>query len=183
MRSRILMRAAQNGDLLAFADDILLTANSIAEAEKLLKEMEDWKDLFGLQINKTKTVFFTNRRDCKNVTSMGVDKDYLRVESFKYLGVRCSLKYDQIRKETKKAINKNLKIMSRRLKQVKQVRVKETIIQAYFRSLVVFHCTPLLITGLIHDEFILNLERNLFKKLMRISNFINNGSLQKWTKG
>ena len=47
----------------------------------------------------------------------------------------------------------------------------------------VFHCTPLLIVGLINEEFILNLEHNSFKKLMRISNFINNDILQKWTKG
>ena len=49
--------------------------------------------------------------------------------------------------------------------------------------MVVFHCTPLLIVGLINEEFILNLERKAFKKLMRISNFINNDILQKWTKG
>ena len=128
MQSRILRNAVENGDLLAFADDILLTTNSIADAEKLLKEMEDWKDLFGLQINKAKTVFFTNRRDCKEVSTIGSTKEYQRVDSFKYLGVRCSLKYDRIRKETKQAITKNLHLMSRRLKKVKELRVKETII-------------------------------------------------------
>ena len=128
MQSTILRKAVESGNLLAFADDILLTTNSIVEAEKLLKEMEDWEDLFGLKINKGKTVFFTNRKDCKDVTNMGSTKEYQRVASFKYLGVRCSLKYDQIRKETKQAITKNLQLMSRRLKKVKETRVKETII-------------------------------------------------------
>ena len=76
MNSRILRKAVESGNLLAFADDILLTTTSIAEAEKLLKEMEDWEDLFGLKINKGKTVFFTNRKDCKDVTTIRSIKEW-----------------------------------------------------------------------------------------------------------
>ena len=157
--SKVLQKAAEKGELLAFADDILLPVNSLKIAEKLLKEMENWKESFGLELNKQKTVFFTNRKDYKDIEKIGDGEGYKRVESFKYLGIKCSLKYEKIRKETKKVITRNLQIMSRRLKKCKEMKVKETIIQAYFRSLVIFHCTPLYIAGMINEDFILALER------------------------
>ena len=40
-----------------------------------------------------------------------------------------------------------------------------------------------MIAGLIKDDFILLMERKLFRKMMRISNIINNEILQGWTKG
>lgn len=178
--SPLLTNAAASGDLLAFADDILLTGNSVEEVSALLAEMDFWQTSHGLLINRQKTVFFTNRRDCKELTTI---MGYQRVDSFKYLGIKCTLNYHDIRVDTKSAILKNLQIMSRRLKKSKNLKVKDAIIQAYFRSLVVFHCTPLFITKLINEEFILKLERQLFRKITGISTFINNDLLKGWTKG
>ena len=74
-----------------------------------------------------------------------------KVDSFKYWGIKCSLSFPTIRREAKESINKNLQVMSWKLYKVQDWRVKETILHAYFRSLMIFHCTPLLMSNIIND--------------------------------
>lgn len=178
--SKVLKLAAEEGNLLAFADDLLLVADSTDEVVKYLLAIEKWIGKFGLEVNKTKTVFMTNKKTMNGRNEIRWVK---RVESFKYLGINISLSTLAIRKSAKIAIEKNLKIMGWKLKKVKDWRVKETILWAYFRSLAIYHCTSLLIANIINHDFILNLERKAFRAIGRIPNYFNNDLIQDWTQG
>ena len=66
--SRILRKAVEDGKLLAFSDDLLITADSEEEMEVFLEEFEKWEETFGLIMNRSKTVWMSNRFDLKRRT-------------------------------------------------------------------------------------------------------------------
>ena len=92
--SRILRKAVDDGKLLAFADDLLITADSEEEMEMFLQEFQKWEESFGLIMNRTKTVWMSNRYDLRGKKKIQWVE---RVEEFKYLGINCSLSVQKIR--------------------------------------------------------------------------------------
>ena len=90
MSSNVLKTCVQAQKLLAFADDLLLIAESTEEVKVMLKAIERWQQSLGHTINKTKTVFMSNRNDIRKINSIGWIK---RETNFKYLGIRCSLNF------------------------------------------------------------------------------------------
>jgi hypothetical protein len=91
--SGLLKKFANEGKLLAFADDILLIADNQDEVIKVNNCIGTWKTEFGMQLNIKKSIWMSNAHSVKDLNSIG---DIKRVESFKYLGISCSLSVDQI---------------------------------------------------------------------------------------
>lgn len=66
MTSEVLIKCIEKGDLIAFADDILVMAADLNEAEIIIKEMEAL-GLYGLCVNKKKTKIITDIKELKDV--------------------------------------------------------------------------------------------------------------------
>ena len=72
---------------LDFADDLALTSNTIAGAEKLLHDLEHAADLVGLSLNALKTEYMTVNINTTDETVRTIHGDNIKhVEDFKYLG-------------------------------------------------------------------------------------------------
>ena len=82
--SRTLEDLRSRGDLLAFADDMLVCSNSQAEIAQVINEIEAWRGPFNLKINKNKSEVLTND---KADTINGVRC----VRQVKYLGLKIEL--------------------------------------------------------------------------------------------
>ena len=61
--SPVFSSALSRGDLIAYADDIVILTQSIAMMETILTELENLEEAFGLKINKKKTVFLSNKKE------------------------------------------------------------------------------------------------------------------------
>jgi hypothetical protein len=58
---------AKDGNLLAFADDLIIITESEAEAKNALSSLSSLEE-YGLSINCDKTQIMTDREDMKEVT-------------------------------------------------------------------------------------------------------------------
>ena len=82
--SRTLEDLRSRGDLLAFADDMLVCSNSQAEIVQVINEIEAWKRPFNLKINKKKLEVLTyDKADAINGVRC--------VKQVKYLGLKIEL--------------------------------------------------------------------------------------------
>ncbi len=72
------------GDLLAFADDMLVMTNALGELKMAISELESLKDKWNLRLNKKKSEILT-RESTLEVSGVKC------VKSVKYLGVRVVL--------------------------------------------------------------------------------------------
>ena len=82
--SKTLEDLRSRGDLLAFADDMLVCSNSHAEIVQVINEIEAWKGPFNFKINKNKSEVLTNdKADAINGVRC--------VKQVKYLGLKIEL--------------------------------------------------------------------------------------------
>ena len=72
------------GDLLAFADDMLVMTNALGELKMAISELESLKDKWNLRLNKKKSEILT-RESTLDVTGVKC------VKCVKYLGVKVVL--------------------------------------------------------------------------------------------
>ena len=72
------------GDLLAFADDMLVLMNALGELKVAISELESLKDKWNLRLNKKKSEILT-RESTQEVSGVKC------VKNVKYLGVRVVL--------------------------------------------------------------------------------------------
>lgn len=80
-------KATQEGQLLAFADDLLLIAKDKAEATKLITSLQETFEQFDLQVNLSKSAILTsNSKVRKEKQICGIEIQ----ETTKYLGVTIS---------------------------------------------------------------------------------------------
>ena len=71
-----------------FADDLALTTDTVAEAEKLTQEIEKVAATVGLQMNEGKTKFMTQNIENPGALRTLSNKSIEHVEDFVYLGSR-----------------------------------------------------------------------------------------------
>ena len=128
--SRTLEDLRSRGDLLAFADDMLVCSNSQAEIAQAIKEIEAWRGPFNLKINKNKSEVLTNE---KTADINGVKC----VKQVKYLGLRIELDLQQQRKTAVLQIQRNLNHLKWKLKDA-EPDVKEQLMCCLVRSLLVY---------------------------------------------
>jgi hypothetical protein len=74
----------RRGDLLAFADDMLVMSNSQPEIEMIISELVKLQDNWNLRLNKKKSEILT----CENLPEIGGVKC---TKGVKYLGVRVTV--------------------------------------------------------------------------------------------
>lgn len=81
------------------------------------------------------------------------------------MGVRISIDPKITIKNAKASILRNVGTMRHRLR-LASVNVKEKVLTAYTRSLIVYFGTPLFISGLWKEQDIMKLEKHVYRKLM-----------------
>jgi hypothetical protein len=101
------MRA--RGDLLAFADDMLVMTNSVGELRMAIDALESLRDKWNLRLNKKKSEILT-REAVQEVSGVRCTKQV------KYLGVRVVLDRKEQLKVSTEQINKNVNLLRNRLK-------------------------------------------------------------------
>ena len=99
--SRKLDEVRSRGDLLAFADDMLVMTSSKPELEEIINEFTNLQVRWNLKLNKKKSEILA-RDDTEEINGIKCSKNV------KYLGVRVAVdKKEQIR-ISKEQINKNV---------------------------------------------------------------------------
>ena len=106
--SKKLEEVRKRGDLLAFADDMLVMSSNQHEIEMIIEELAKLSLQWNLRLNKRKSEILTN----ENLTEIGGVKC---AKVVKYLGVRVAIDKKEQTRVTREQIDKNVKIMRWRL--------------------------------------------------------------------
>ena len=106
--SRKLEDMRRRGDLLAFADDMLVMSNSQHEVEEVVEELATLNQNWNLRLNKKKSEILTNE-DLPEIGGIKCTK------VVKYLGVRVAVDKKEQNRVTREQIDKNIKILRWRL--------------------------------------------------------------------
>ena len=97
------------GDLLAFADDMLVMTNAVGELRMAIEALESLRDKWNLRLNKKKSEILT-REAVQEISGVRCTKQV------KYLGVRVVLDRKEQLKVSTEQINKNVNLLRNRLK-------------------------------------------------------------------
>jgi hypothetical protein len=130
-----LREAKQRGDLLAFADDMLLLTNSKAQMEEMIQELEKLNADWNLRLNKDKSQVLTK----DNIPSIaGVPC----MKQVKYLGIPVHVDVKQQQEMAVASVKRNLNHLRWKLKDV-EVAIKETLLCVLARSILIYIGTPM----------------------------------------
>ncbi len=97
------------GDLLAFADDMLVMTNAVGELRMAIEALESLRDKWNLRLNKKKSEILT-REAVQGISGVRCTRQV------KYLGVRVVLERKEQLKVSTEQINKNVNLLRNRLK-------------------------------------------------------------------
>ena len=125
----------KRGDLLAFADDMLILTNVQAEMLEAIKELENLAPEWSLKMNKEKSQILTK----DNIQNIGGIPCMTNV---KYLGVPIHVNEKQQTDMCISSIKRNLNFLRWKLRNV-EVAIKETLTCVLARSILVYIGTPL----------------------------------------
>jgi retron-type reverse transcriptase len=106
--SEKLEEVRRRGDLLAFADDMLVMSNNQHEVEMIVNELAKLTSNWNLRLNKKKSEILTS----ENLTEIGGVRCTKMV---KYLGVKVTVDRKEQTKVAREQIEKNIRIMRWRL--------------------------------------------------------------------
>jgi hypothetical protein len=106
--SEKLEEVRMRGDLLAFADDMLVMSNNQHEVEMIINELANLQLEWNLRLNKKKSEILTS----ENLTEIGGVRCTKMV---KYLGVKVTVDRKEQTKVAREQIEKNIRIMRWRL--------------------------------------------------------------------
>ena len=157
------------GDLLAFADDMLILTNSKAEMAQAIQELDNLSGAWNLRLNKAKSQVLTedNIPDIAGIPC---------VTHVKYLGVPLHLDLKEQREKCVSSIKRNLGHLKWKLRKV-DLDIKETLTCVLARSILVYTGTPMVAAGLWKREDIDRLEAQLFREVNGLSNIISNKAI------
>ena len=94
----------RRGDLLAFADDMLVMSNSQSEIEMIINELATLNVRWNLRLNKKKSEILTGEK----IAEIGGVRCTQQV---KYLGVKVTLDRKEQTQVAREQIDKNIKMM------------------------------------------------------------------------
>ena len=157
------------GDLLAFADDMLILTNSKAGMAQAIQELDNLSGAWNLRLNKAKSQVLTedNIPDIVGIPC---------VTHVKYLGVPIHLDLKEQREKCVSSIKRNLGHLKWKLRKV-DLDIKETLTCVLARSILVYTGTPMVAAGLWKREDIDRLEAQLFREVNGLSNVISNKAI------
>ena len=167
--SKKLKEVRDRGDLLAFADDMLILTNSKPEMGEIIRCLEQLEPQWNLRMNKAKSQILTK---CQDPDIEGVPC----MRQVKYLGVPVHVELQEQRKLAKESINRNLNFLRWKLKHV-DVNIKDTVTCALARSILIYIGTPLTAAKVWNQKHIEQLEAQLFRQVNNLPNVISNKAL------
>ena len=138
--SKILDGVRVRGDLLAFADDMLVMTNSKAELAQIINEFTDLNVRWNLKLNKKKSEILT-KDDSEEINGIKCST------TVKYLGVRVAVDRKEQIRISKEQISKNVQLLRWRLKGA-DVDVLERLTCCLARSMLIYIGTPMAAAGL-----------------------------------
>ena len=140
----------RRGDLLAFADDMLILTNSKAEMTQAIQELDNLNGVWNLRLNKTKSQVLTeeNTPDIAGIPC---------ATQVKYLGVPIHLDQKAQTEKCVASIKRNLGHLKWKLRKV-DLDIKETLTCVLARSILVYIGTPMVAAGLWKREDIDRME-------------------------
>jgi len=100
----------RRGDLLAFADDMLIMSNQKGEIEQAINEMASLQMKYNLRLNKKKSEILTAEKE-EEIGGIRCTK------MVKYLGVKINADVKLQRKTAKEQIYRNLNTLKWRLRE------------------------------------------------------------------
>ena len=100
----------RRGDLLAFADDMLIISNQKGEIEQAINEMASLQMKYNLRLNKKKSEILTAEKE-EEIGGIRCTK------MVKYLGVKINADVKLQRKTAKEQIYRNLNTLKWRLRE------------------------------------------------------------------
>ena len=102
--SNKLEEVRKRGDLLAFADDMLVMSNSKPEVEMIVGELATLQQRWNLRLNKKKSEILTGEKE-EEIGGVRCTK------TVKYLGVRVTIDRKEQSTISREQIDKNVKVM------------------------------------------------------------------------
>ena len=102
--SNKLEEVRKRGDLLAFADDMLVMSNSKPEVEMIVGELATLQQRWNLRLNKKKSEILTGEKE-EEIGGVRCTK------TVKYLGVRVTIDRKEQSIISREQIDKNIKVM------------------------------------------------------------------------
>ena len=163
----------KRGDLLAFADDMLVLTNSKVELGEAIRELESLNRGWHLTLNKAKSQVLTKEKEAEieGIPCM---------QQVKYLGVPVHVNPKQQSDLCVASIKRNLNHLRWKLKGV-EVAIKEMLTCVLARSILVYVGTPMVAAGRWKQEDIERIERQLYREVHGTPNTVSNQALMKVT--
>ena len=159
----------KRGDLLAFADDMLVMSNSQAELTELIDELVHLGVKWNLRLNKKKSEILT-REKLEEVNGVKC------TTMVKYLGVRVVVDKKEQSKIAKEQIVRNLNVLRSRLKRA-EPDVLQQLTCCLARSLLIYIGTPMVTVGLWKKKDIDRLEAGQYRKILGCNPTITNRAI------
>lgn len=159
--SPLFKKSIEAGNLICFADDILIMCDSKEDAEAAIEEFEKIKSC-GLHLNKLKTQIISDLKEMKGVEEV---KEIKITKKIKYLGMQISCDRQQILKDVKKCCKKYLMSIKGKI-QTEDESTRAMIFSAFYRSLLIYYFTPIFAAGAITKIEIDNMEAHLKQNLL-----------------
>lgn len=157
IQSDLIKQVIRRGDLIAFADDLLIQSASLNEIKAILAAFERFGEISGLSLNRSK---------CQLILAAGTDVevtpntlyDIPIVSQAKYLGVIISANPAINSRSAKLAVKRNLASLKARLYRC-SIEVKEQVLLSYCRSLLLYFAVPLICGGVWSEKDVESLEK------------------------
>ena len=159
----------KRGDLLAFADDMLVMTYSKGELSFIINELDKLQHKWNLRLNKKKSEILT-RESMEEVSGVKCTK------AVKYLEVKVVLNRKEQLAVAKEQINKNINMLKCRLRNA-EPDVLQQLTCCLARSILIYIGTPLVTVGLWHKKDIDRLEAGQYRKILGCNNTITNKAI------
>ena len=169
--SQKLKELRKRGDLLAFADDMLIMSNQKGEIEQAINEMTSLQIVYNLRLNKKKSEILTTEKE-EQIAEVKCTR------MVKYLGVKINADVKLQRSTAKEKIHRNLNTLKWRLKEA-EPDVLQQLTCCLARSLLIYIGTPMVVAGLWKRKDIDALEASLYRKILFLSRGISNKAILK----
>jgi hypothetical protein len=167
--SQKLEEVRSRGDLLAFADDMLVMSNSQHEIEMIINEFTTLNDKWNLRLNKKKSEILTNA-ELEEINGVRCSK------IVKYLGVKVTVDKKEQIKVAREQVNKNVQLLRWKLKKADS-DVLERLTCCLARSLLIYIGTPMAAVGLWKRKDIDQCEASIYRKILGVPNNITNRAI------
>lgn len=156
----------KRGDLLAFADDMLVLTNSKPELEEAIRELEGLGGMWSLKLNKDKSQVLTS-------DSLAHIEGIPCMTHVKYLGVPIHVNPKQMHEMCIASVKRNLSHLRWKLKNC-DVAIKETLTCVLARSILIYVGTPLVAAQRWKQSDVERVEVQLYRSTHGLTNLVSN---------